>query len=93
MILSRRPNDDDSNDGFTKWPFMTTHTWGENPRGRWTLIARFEGEEPQQGMVKEWSLVLHGTKEAPYEYQTEVDPNSKLGVAKKAHEVYRKAAA
>ena len=27
MILSERPNDDDSQDGFTKWPFMTTHTF------------------------------------------------------------------
>lgn len=37
MILSRRSNDDDSRDGFTKWPFMTTHTWGEYPQGTWTL--------------------------------------------------------
>lgn len=37
MILSRRANDDDSRDGFTKWPFMTTHTWGEYPQGTWTL--------------------------------------------------------
>lgn len=37
MILSRRPNDDDRRDGFTKWPFMTTHTWGEYPLGEWTL--------------------------------------------------------
>lgn len=37
MILSRRPNDDDRRDGFTKWPFMTTHTWGEYPRGEWIL--------------------------------------------------------
>lgn len=37
MILSRRPNDDDRRDGFTKWPFMTTHTWGEYPWGEWTL--------------------------------------------------------
>uniref|UniRef100_A0A1I7XFR8 Neuroendocrine convertase 2 n=1 Tax=Heterorhabditis bacteriophora TaxID=37862 RepID=A0A1I7XFR8_HETBA len=33
MILSRRPKDDDAKDGFTNWPFMTTHTWGENPNG------------------------------------------------------------
>jgi proprotein convertase subtilisin/kexin type 2 len=26
MILSRRPKDADSKDGFTNWPFMTTHT-------------------------------------------------------------------
>lgn len=37
MILSRRVNDNDSRDGFIKWPFMTTHTWGEYPHGIWTL--------------------------------------------------------
>lgn len=37
MILSKRPNDDDHRDGFTKWPFMTTHTWGEYPQGSWLL--------------------------------------------------------
>lgn len=37
MILSRRDNDDDARDGFTKWPFMTTHTWGEYPQGTWLL--------------------------------------------------------
>ena len=41
MILSTRPNDDDSRDGFTKWPFMTTHTWAEYPRGKWTLEVYF----------------------------------------------------
>jgi len=33
MILSKRPKDDDSSEGFTKWPFMTTHSWAENPTG------------------------------------------------------------
>lgn len=37
MILSKRANDDDHRDGFTKWPFMTTHTWGEYPQGTWIL--------------------------------------------------------
>lgn len=37
MILSRRANDDDHRDGFTKWPFMTTHSWGEYPHGVWKL--------------------------------------------------------
>lgn len=37
MILSRRANDDDHRDGFTKWPFMTTHSWGEYPQGTWKL--------------------------------------------------------
>ena len=42
MILSTRPNDDDSRDGFTKWPFMTTHTWAEYPRGKWSLEVDFK---------------------------------------------------
>lgn len=42
MILSRRVNDNDHRDGFTKWPFMTTHTWGEYPQGTWLLEVNFE---------------------------------------------------
>lgn len=42
VILSRRPKDEDGVDGFTNWPFMTTHTWGENPRGIWRLVVRFQ---------------------------------------------------
>lgn len=42
MILSKRANDDDHRDGFTKWPFMTTHTWGEYPQGTWILeVCRY----------------------------------------------------
>lgn len=41
MILSRRVNDNDHRDGFTKWPFMTTHTWGEYPQGTWTLEVMY----------------------------------------------------
>lgn len=33
MMLSRRPKDDDARDGFVRWPFMTTHSWAEIPRG------------------------------------------------------------
>ncbi|TKR60408.1 hypothetical protein L596_027661 [Steinernema carpocapsae] len=87
MILSRRPKDDDSKDGFTNWPFMTTHTWGENPRGRWRLIARFQGSEKHRGTLKRFTLMLHGTKDAPY---ADIEPlkghvNSKLEVVQTAH--------
>lgn len=44
MILNRRPFDDDNKNGFVRWPFMTTQTWGENPRGKWTLEAKFYNE-------------------------------------------------
>jgi len=91
MILSRRPNDDDRHDGFVKWPFMTTHTWGEYPRGTWTLEVRFVGDKPQAGWLKEWTLMLHGTKDAPYVNLPVTDPHSKLAVVKKAHEDRKKA--
>jgi len=119
MILSRRVNDDDHRDGFTKWPFMTTHTWGEYPQGTWMLevnIARivyiqfyyssyftryesavrferlgsfqvkFNAETPQRGWLKEWTLMLHGTREPPYTGLSAADPHSKLAIVKKAHE-------
>ncbi|OXA60857.1 neuroendocrine convertase 2 [Folsomia candida] len=91
MVLSRRPNDDDRHDGFVKWPFMTTHTWGENPRGTWTLEIQFNGEKPQTGWIKEWALMLHGTKDPPYVGLPVTDPHSKLAIVKKAHEDRKKA--
>lgn len=94
MILSRRPNDDDGRDGFTKWPFMTTHTWGEDPRGRWTLEVRFNtpnANVKQSGWLREWTLMLHGTRDAPYIGLPVSDQRSKLAIVKKAHEERKKA--
>lgn len=90
MILSTRPNDDDSKDGFTKWPFMTTHTWAEYPRGKWTLEVRFNSPRVNQGFLKEWTLMLHGTRDAPYSDLPVTDPHSKLAIVKKAHEDKKK---
>ena len=39
-ILLNRRSHDSSSDGFNAWPFMTTHDWGESPRGRWLLEVR-----------------------------------------------------
>lgn len=90
MILSTRPNDDDSQDGFTKWPFMTSHTWAEYPRGKWTLEVRFNSERVNRGFLKEWTLMLHGTRDAPYSDLPVTDPHSKLAIVKKAHEEKKK---
>lgn len=57
MILSRRVNDDDHHDGFTKWPFMTTHTWGEYPQGTWSLeVSRKLSSELVQRCHNEFSF-------------------------------------
>ena len=37
MLLSKRKRDK-SNKGYTKWPLMSVHTWGEHPRGKWRVI-------------------------------------------------------
>ena len=36
MILSERAVDF-SSEGFVNWPFMSVHTWGEDPKGTWRL--------------------------------------------------------
>jgi len=47
MLLGKRPRDDDDHSGFTKWPFMTTQTWAENPRGQWKLRVKFDSPDLQ----------------------------------------------
>lgn len=90
MILSKRNRDDESRAGFTKWPFMTTQSWAENPRGRWKLFVIFDSEEPQAGSLHEWSLLLHGTRKSPYvEQKVNLLRHPKLAVVKREHETGR----
>ncbi|CAL8104047.1 unnamed protein product [Calicophoron daubneyi] len=89
MLLRRRPKDLDSVRGFTKWPFMTTHTWGENPRGKWRLKVALDprAEEDGKADLTEWILVIHGTRDPPYDglpdSMSSIAP--KLGVVKRQH--------
>nr|CAA42204.1 prepro-hormone convertase 2 [Aplysia californica] len=84
MILSQRPNDDDDKNGFTRWPFMTTHTWAELSHGTWSLEIVMEPiigvkTNMERGVFKEWTLVLHGTKTPPYANQpADKDKQEKL---------------
>ncbi len=41
-LLAQRPMDN-SRSGFQNWPFMTVHSWGENPNGEWRLEIHNEG--------------------------------------------------
>lgn len=36
MLLSERKGDT-SKEGFINWPFMSVHTWGEDPAGEWKI--------------------------------------------------------
>ena len=66
ILLSERPGDSDVIDGFQRWPFMTSHTWGEDPRGEWVLEVAMVDGSPHTATLSEWTLVLHGTKEGTY---------------------------
>ena len=83
ILLSHRTRDFDAKVGFDKWPFMTTHTWGEDAQGTWTLELGFMGSAPQKGVLKEWTLMLHGMQSAPYIDQVVRDHQSKLAMSKK----------
>jgi proprotein convertase subtilisin/kexin type 1 len=64
MLLSERENDL-SSDGFNNWPFMSVHTWGENPSGIWKLRINDISDRENTGVLKDFKLVLHGTDEQP----------------------------
>ena len=86
LLLSKRPLDSDSQNGFHKWPFMTTHAWAEKSRGVWKLEIFFSNEDMKTtGEFFEWILLLHGTKEAPYVDQTPLNEKTKLAVARSIH--------
>jgi len=65
-LLHNRPQDFSSS-GFTNWPFMTTHSWGENPIGKWILEIHNDAYSNWGSEAKffRWSLKLYGTQEDP----------------------------
>ncbi|CAM5145774.1 unnamed protein product [Eretmochelys imbricata] len=69
QLLARRVFDI-SNEGFKNWEFMTVHCWGEKAEGEWTLkihdTPSHMRNPERRGKLKEWSLILYGTAEHPY---------------------------
>lgn len=63
-LLAMRPTDS-SRSGFMAWPFMTVHSWGENPNGTWRLEVHNEAKYYGRATLKEWSLIMYGTAEDP----------------------------
>jgi len=64
-LLTTRTGDE-STKGFNNWPFMSVHTWGENPKGLWTLnILDTSPEGSYNGTVQDVKLELHGTFDMP----------------------------
>ena len=65
-LLDNRPQDYSSK-GFTFWPFMSTHAWGENPAGVWTLVIHNDATSRWVSDAKyfKWTLKLYGTNDDP----------------------------
>ncbi|CAD0202252.1 unnamed protein product [Chrysodeixis includens] len=59
-LLAPRPHDS-SRAGFTSWPFMSVHMWGESPLGVWQLEVTNEGRYMGRATLQDWSLTLYGT--------------------------------
>ena len=57
--------------GYIDWPFMTTHSWGENPHGKWVLEIHNDAYSKYAAEAKffKWSLELYGIQ---------FDPNSQV---------------
>lgn len=49
--------------------------------------ANEQEEVMHVGFLKEWTLMLHGTREPPYGQLSVRDPHSKLAIVKKAHTI------
>nr|A0A044RE18.1 RecName: Full=Endoprotease bli; AltName: Full=Blisterase; Flags: Precursor [Onchocerca volvulus] len=63
VLLPPRPQDFNSN-GIHKWPFLSVQTWGEDPRGKWTLMVESVSTNRNVGgTFHDWSLLLYGTAE------------------------------
>jgi len=63
QLLAPRPLDNSISgfSNFRTWPLMSTHYWGEDPRGRWRLEVRNSGF--RTGYVAGWRIVLYGTSD------------------------------
>lgn len=74
VLLGRRLFDN-SNEGFKNWEFLTVHSWGEKAAGQWTLEITDSPSKLRNpdvlGTLKEWTLILYGTSEHPYQQGTQ----------------------
>ncbi|KAL4660764.1 proprotein convertase subtilisin/kexin type 6-like isoform X1 [Arapaima gigas] len=74
QLLAKRQFDN-SKEGFRNWEIMTVHCWGEHATGLWTLEIKESPSRlrivhkpcpPHPGKLKEWTLILYGTSDHPY---------------------------
>ena len=66
VLLPNRDYDFINDEGYTQWPFMSVHYWGEDPAGQWTLTVYFDTSSPTASvLVTSFGMTLYGTTETP----------------------------
>ncbi len=81
-LLSQRLFDFDT-DGYTDWPFMSVHFWGEDPNGDWLLTFRYQNTFTNASLTNV-SMTMYGVSEIPEAIERippECDPICKRGCA------------
>ena len=63
-LLPYRNYDYINADGYSSWPFMSVHNWGENPSGTWTLTVYFKSSSGYVSVSRP-KLTLYGTTTTP----------------------------
>ena len=63
-LLPYRLYDFVNENGYTDWPFMTVHHWGENPVGTWTLRVKFRSSSGYVSASID-GMRLYGTTTTP----------------------------
>jgi subtilisin family serine protease len=73
VLLPTRNFDFISCTGYTKWPFMSVHFWGERPNGTWRVIVEYEGETGGVE-VTYMDLTFYALSEKPKNVVDKCDP-------------------
>ena len=64
ILLPERQKDFVNDEGYSSWPFMSVHHWGEKPAGDWSINIYFSSEAGYVSMG-DLAVVLHGTYQVP----------------------------
>ena len=82
-MISERRNDRFAFGFDTKqWPLMSTHFWGENPSGSWTIKISAR-EKPLQAFDGEFSVIGFETSDVLWELQ-----NTSYGLNSNVHYLF-----
>ena len=66
ILLPNRDEDFVNDEGYSSWPFMSVHHWGEDPTGQWTLEVSFDTASLTASvLVTSFNMKLYGTTTIP----------------------------